>query len=98
MNHQVDLFLLLLYDCPGNHTIIARTDLPGDSNPANDEYTKTVLNGTVYCNPSMDCSFGDGFTNVTVSDLNHDSECEGYADFTAFSAELAPELILQKKQ
>jgi hypothetical protein len=75
---------------PGNHTIIARTDLPGDSNPANDEYTKTVLNGTVYCNPSMDCSFGDGFTNVTVSDLNHDSECEGYADFTAFSAELAP--------
>ncbi len=75
---------------PGNHTIIARTDLPGDSNPDNDEYTKTVLNGTVYCNPSMDCSFGDGFTNVTVSDLNHDSECEGYADFTAFSAELAP--------
>ena len=75
---------------PGNHTIIARTDLPGDSNPANDEYTKTVFNGTVYCNPSMDCSFGDGFTNVTVSDLNHDSGCEGYADFTAFSAELAP--------
>lgn len=75
---------------PGNHTIIARTDLPGDSNPANDEYTKTVFNGTVYCNPSMDCSFGDGFTNVTVSDLNHDSGCEGYADFTAFAAELAP--------
>ena len=75
---------------PGNHTIIARTDLPDDSNPANDEYTKTVFNGTVYCNPSMDCSFGDGFTNVTVSDLNHDSECEGYADFTAFTAELAP--------
>ncbi len=75
---------------PGNHTIIARTDLPGDSNTANDEYTKTVFNGTVYCNPSMDCSFGDGFTNVTVSDLNHDSECEGYADFTAFSAELSP--------
>lgn len=75
---------------PGNHTIIARTDLPDDSNPANDEYTKTVFNGTVYCNPSMDCSFGDGFTNVTVSDLNHDSGCEGYADFTAFTAELAP--------
>jgi hypothetical protein len=75
---------------PGNHTILARTDLPDDSNPANDEYTKTVFNGTVYCNPSMDCSFGDGFTNVTVSDLNHDSGCEGYADFTAFTAELAP--------
>jgi hypothetical protein len=75
---------------PGNHTIMARTDLPDDSNPANDEYTKTVFNGTVYCNPSMDCSFGDGFTNVTVSDLNHDSGCEGYADFTAFTAELAP--------
>ena len=75
---------------PGDHTIIARTDLSGDSNTANDEYTKSVFNGTVYCNPSMDCSFGDGFTNVTVSDLNHDSGCEGYADFTEFSAELAP--------
>ena len=75
---------------PGDHTIIARTDLSGDSNTANDEYTKSVFNGTVYCNPSMDCSFGDGFTNVTVSDLNHDSGCEGYADFTEFSAELYP--------
>ena len=74
----------------GNHVIVARTNLAGDTNPANDETTKTVFNGTVYCEPSEDCSFGDGFTNVTVSDLDNDSACEGYADFTAMVATLEP--------
>ena len=74
----------------GNHVIVARTNLAGDTNPSNDETTKTVLNGTVYCEPSGDCSFGDGFTNVTVSDLDNDSACEGYADFTAMVATLEP--------
>ncbi|MFT5249297.1 MAG: hypothetical protein ACI93P_001023 [bacterium] len=78
------------FSAPGNHTIVARTNLTGDSNPGNDETTKTVFNGTVYCDPAEDCSFGDGFTNVTVSDLDNDSGCEGYADFTSMITALEP--------
>lgn len=74
----------------GDHTIVARTNLAGDTNPANDEVSKTVSNGVIYCEPLEDCSFGDGFTNVTVSDLNNDSGCEGYADFTSMVATLEP--------
>ena len=75
---------------PGNHTIVSRTNLDEDSNPANDETTKTIFNGTVYCNPVADCSFGDGFTNITVSEINNDSGCEGYADFTNLVATVEP--------
>ncbi|MFK5982613.1 MAG: GEVED domain-containing protein [Flavobacteriaceae bacterium] len=75
---------------PGNHTIVARTNLAGDSNPNNDEATKTVFNGTLYCEPTEDCSFGDGFTNVTVQEINNNSDCEGYADFTNLTATLEP--------
>ena len=78
------------FSAVGNHTIVARTNLAGDSNPGNDGTTKTVFNGTVYCDPDSDCSFGDGFTNVTVSDLDNDSGCEGYADFTDIVADLLP--------
>ena len=81
------------FSVPGDHIIVARTNLAGDTNPGNDATTKVVFNGTEYCEPSSDCSFGDGFTNVTitVSDLNNDSGCEGYADFTSIIAELLPE-------
>ena len=75
---------------PGNHTIVARTNLSGDTNPGNDEATKTVFNGTIYCEPSEDCSVGDGFSNVTIEEINNDSGCEGYGDFTAQVATLEP--------
>ncbi len=75
---------------PGNHTIVARTNLSGDTNPNNDEVSKTVFNGVIICEPVGDCSFGDGFTNVTVSELDNDSGCEGYADFTSEVATLEP--------
>ena len=80
------------FSAAGNHTIVARTNLAGDSNPGNDATTRTVANGILYCDPTEDCSFGDGFTNVTitVSDLNNDSGCEGYADFTSIVADLLP--------
>ena len=80
------------FSAAGDHTIVARTNLAGDSNPENDATTRTVANGILYCDPTEDCSFGDGFTNVTitVSDLNNDSGCEGYADFTSIVADLLP--------
>jgi len=64
------------------YTIAARTNFAPDSNPANDEATKTVQNSIIYCNPNLDCSFGDGFTLVAVEQINNPSACEGYGDFT----------------
>ncbi len=75
---------------PGDYTICAQTNLGGDTNPSNDETCKVVTSGTVYCNPDSDCSFGDGFTNVTVEEIDNDSGCEGYADFTDLAATLEP--------
>jgi len=74
----------------GDHTIVARTNLGGDTNPDNDEVTKVVTNGVIICEPDSDCSFGDGFTNVTVEEIDKDSGCEGYADFTDEEATLNP--------
>lgn len=73
---------------PGSYVIDAKTNLAGDTNTGNDSATKTVTNGTVYCAPSMDCSFGDGFTLVSLEQINNPSGCEGYADFTNLVANL----------
>jgi hypothetical protein len=80
---------------PGDYVITARTNLGGDSNPSNDEVSKTVTNGVLYCNPSMDCSFGDGFTNVTINEIDNDSGCEGYADFTNLTANMDEDTTYQ---
>ncbi|NNM23208.1 MAG: T9SS type A sorting domain-containing protein [Flavobacteriaceae bacterium] len=73
---------------PGSYVIDAKTNLAGDTNTGNDSATKTVTNGIVYCAPSMDCSFGDGFTLVSLEQINNPSGCEGYADFTNLVANL----------
>ena len=75
---------------PGSHTIEAKTNLPGDSNTNNDSTMKTVFNGLLYCQPSADCSFGDGFQLFSVAEINNPSGCEGYGDFTSQVANLAP--------
>ena len=71
------------------YTIASRTNYGPDSNPANDEATKTVQNSIIYCNPGADCSFGDGFTLVAVEQINNPSACEGYGDFTTQVASFA---------
>ena len=43
----------------------------------------------VFCTPSMDCSVGDGFQLFQLGDINNESECEGYGDFTDLSTELS---------
>ena len=75
---------------PGDYTIVSRTNLSGDNNPGNDEATKVVTNGLVYCEPAGDCSFGDGFQLVSIEEINNTSGCEGYADFTNLEATLEP--------
>ena len=43
----------------------------------------------VFCTPSMNCSVGDGFQLFQLGDINNESECEGYGDFTDLSTELS---------
>lgn len=80
---------------PGDYTITASTNLAGDSNPGNDEVSKTVTNGILYCQPTMDCSFGDGFQLVAVNEINNPSGCEGYGDFTNLVATMEDGMTYQ---
>lgn len=66
----------------GPHTIVSKTNLSGDTDTSNDEVSKTVINGVIYCDPTSDCSFGDGFQLVSIQEINNASGCEGYADFS----------------
>jgi len=42
------------------------------------------------CTPSMNCSFGDGFTLFSIEEIDNSSGCEGYGDFTNLVANLEP--------
>ena len=42
------------------------------------------------CQPSMDCSFGDGFQQFTLAEIDNSSGCEGFGDFTDQVANLDP--------
>jgi hypothetical protein len=75
---------------PGDYEIAARTNLGGDTNPGNDEISKTVTNGGMYCQPLSDCSFGDGITKFVLETINNNPiPCgTGYDDFTNISTTL----------
>ena len=50
----------------GSYEIVAGTNLNGDSDPTNDEISKTVTNN--YCQPVSNCEgFGDGVTLLTLA-------------------------------
>ncbi|MFT5824472.1 MAG: hypothetical protein ACI8ZM_005740 [Crocinitomix sp.] len=70
----------------GTYTVVASTSLVGDQEASNDEVTAVVEN--VLCQPTMDCSFGDGFQLVQIAEINNVSACEGYGDFTSMIANL----------
>ncbi len=72
----------------GVYELVVTTLLAGDQESSNDSITVEIEN--LLCQPNSDCSFGDGFTNVTVAELDNDSGCEGYADFTDQEATLVP--------
>jgi hypothetical protein len=42
----------------------------------------------VLCTPSMNCDYNDGFQLFQLADINNESGCEGYGDFTSNSTEL----------
>ena len=69
----------------GDYTIVAQTNLAGDSNAANDATTKTVTNGIVYCEPMSNCAgFNDGVTMLELADQDIQVNCgaTGYSNDT----------------
>ena len=72
----------------GTYELVITTLLVGDQESSNDTITVEIEN--LLCQPISDCSFGDGFTNVTIEEIDNDSGCEGYADFTDQAATLEP--------
>ena len=73
----------------GTYNVTVSTSLGGDGNPSNDSVSTVIEN--ILCQPSMDCSFGDGFRLFSIAEINNPSACEGYADFTNLIANLAPD-------
>jgi len=72
----------------GTYDITVTTLLASDGDNSNDEISVTIEN--VLCQPSMNCSVGDGFQLFSIAEINNPSGCEGYGDFTNLIANLAP--------
>ncbi len=70
----------------GSYTITVYTSLDGDSGTSNDSISADITN--INCAPSMDCSFADGFQLFQFADINNESGCEGYGDFTDQSTDV----------
>lgn len=73
----------------GTYNLTVSTSLSGDLDNSNDEISVVIEN--VLCQPSMDCSFGDGLQLFQVAEINNVSGCEGYGDFTNLIANLSPD-------
>ena len=73
----------------GSYTIAVTTLLAGDQEAGNDGTILIVEN--LLCQPSADCSLGDGLRLFNVAEINNSSACEGYGDFTSLIANLAPD-------
>lgn len=71
------------------YQIVAYTDMVADLNAIND--TSKFLIENKNCNPTSDCSFGDGFSRFELNTINNTSVCSGngYSDFTSMSTLLA---------
>ena len=70
----------------GTYTITVYTSLDNDSDTSNDSTSTDITN--INCAPSMDCSFADGFQLFQFGDINNESGCEGYGDFTDQSTDV----------
>lgn len=72
----------------GNYVLICSIALSGDSDTTNDSITVNILKSN--CQPSSDCTDGDGFRLFKLGTIENNSTCEanGYSDFTNFSTDL----------
>ena len=84
----------------GTYAIAAKTNLAGDTNTGNDETTKSVTNGVLYCMPAalLGCNI-DGIKMFVLGTISADdggptcntepvTSPQGYADRTALSTDL----------
>ena len=72
------------------YTIQACTNLTGDQDITNDCASSNVLNQLIVCEPTSDCSFGDGITVFSLGTINVASvPCtSGYEDLTSNTTDL----------
>lgn len=72
----------------GTYSIVAYTGLSGDADNSNDTTSTTVDHEM--CQPSGDCSFGDGFELFSLGTINNSTSCAtgGYGDYTNMSTDL----------
>lgn len=72
----------------GSYDITASTNLTGDVDNTNDAYSTTVIK--TYCEPTANCTDGDGFLEFKLGSIDNSSGCsaEGYADYTNLSTDL----------
>ncbi len=70
-----------------NVNISVTAYLENDENSENDSISENITL-ELWCQPAMDCSFGDGMTDFAFGDISNPSGCEGYGDFTYISTEL----------
>lgn len=69
---------------PSSNTIITYTTLAGDMFSTNDTLTAVITND--YCAASGGCD--EYISNVTFSNIDNDSDCEGYEDYTSIIGNL----------
>lgn len=67
----------------GTYDFVAYTDLSGDSDLSNDTTDFSVSHEI--CQPTADCSSGDGLTRVKLNTIDNTTSCAagGYADYTS---------------
>jgi hypothetical protein len=72
----------------GAYNIVAYTTLSGDMELVNDTAYKQIDH--TICQPMSDCSFGDGFAQITLGGINNVTGCSpgGYGDYTNLNANL----------
>ncbi len=72
----------------GIYNLSSYTSLPGDADLSNDTTTVEVVN--TMCQPSANCSEGDGFYLFQLGTIDNGSACspDGYGDYTDLSTEL----------
>ncbi len=73
----------------GTYLLSSYTSLPGDADYFND--TSTVVIENSMCQPTSNCTDGDGFYLFELEAINNVTGCasNGYGDYTYLSAELA---------
>ncbi|MBI9033137.1 MAG: T9SS type A sorting domain-containing protein [Bacteroidales bacterium] len=72
----------------GDHELAAWTSIDGDAYPDNN--MKEVVITKSLCQPTSDCSSGDGIQILVLGDINNDSGCDpgGYGDYSILSTTL----------